>query len=282
MENSMNSVSIKGWRRPNPHRYPYEKGEPHSVKEKFKATKCFDQLGFVGDKWCCSPVIETSEGLILIDAMEPDQEHLDLILEGIKDLGHNPSEVKAVLITHGHVDHWGKADYFRDQFGAKIYMSADDFAYAKSPNTRSPVGPMPFDVDGFIEGGDIFTLGDVSIKIYSTPGHTVGGISFIIPVTDDGVPHKMALWGGLGVPRTHEERVTYLKSCDYFMDVCREEGVDGEIVNHTFVDMTAERLEICRNIIDGVANPFVIGTDATVRFLQELKNNCLEVLEAEK
>ncbi len=274
-------METKGWRPNKGHQYPFEKGERHHVKNPFEPTRVFDQMFFIGDEFCCSPVIETSEGLLMIDAMEPDDQYLQLIIDGIEKMGHRLEELKVILITHGHVDHWGKAEYFREHYGTKIYMSKADEDYAHLPNTRSPFGPMPFDVDGYIEDGDTFKMGETEIKVYATPGHTVGCLSFIIPVTDNGEPHKMALWGGEGLPKNHPDKYVFARSCDYFAEAVRKEGADGEISNHSFTDLTIPRLVVCRNLIRGMGHPFVIGTEATVEFLMTCKYVCEKAIEKE-
>lgn len=55
--------------------------------------------------------------------------------------------------------------------------------------------PITFEVDHFLEDGEELDFGDVKIRCVFTPGHSIGCFSFIIPVTDEGRPHKAALWG---------------------------------------------------------------------------------------
>ena len=56
--------------------------------------------------------------------------------------------------------------------------------------------------------------------------------------------------------------------------MCIVEGVDAEIATHPFVDNTKERLEVCRKITNGTANPFVIGRDAAVRYQHQFRLMC--------
>ena len=44
--------------------------------------------------------------------------------------------------------------------------------------------------------GQKLTLGDTTLTMYLTPGHTLGTISTLIPVKDNGTPHLVAEWGG--------------------------------------------------------------------------------------
>lgn len=108
----------------------------------------------------------------------------------------------------------------------------------------------------------------------STPGHTPGCLSFLIPVTDEGRPHIAALLGGTGIPKSREKQEQYLNSSDYFQSICIKMNVDVEIATHPFIDNTAERIAVCRNIVNGTANPFVIGKDACSRYQQMFTNLC--------
>ena len=100
-------------------------------------------------------------------------------------------------------------------------------------------------------------------------------MSFVIPVTDEGRPHLVALWGGTGVPWTMSDKVDYLESCIRFADITAKLGVDAEISNHPFVDGLIGKLDIIRTITDGIPNPFVIGTDGYKYYERMFANLCL-------
>src|SRR6266404_5204801 len=57
--------------------------------------------------------------------------------------------------------------------------------------------------------GQRLTLGDTTLTLYLTPGHTLGTISTLIPVKDNGKPHLAAEWGGTGFNWTRN-RATYI------------------------------------------------------------------------
>ena len=89
-----------------------------------------------------------------------------------------------------------------------------------------------------------------------------------------------ALWGGTGLPRNHE-LLQYRQSAISFSKLCDEKEVDVEIATHPFVDNRIERFEVVRSIVDGVANPYVIGRDNCRRYEQMFLNLCLRRIEAE-
>ncbi len=261
-------LGYNGWRPNRDHDAPNFGGP----KETYPATKFFDNFAFIGNKNVCCFLVITSEGLVLVDCMNPGDELY--IEQGIKDLGYDPADLKAVLVTHGHGDHYGNADYFRQKYGTKIYMSSVDEAMALTPKTRpdGTISVLGWRVDGYIEGGETYTLGDETISFYATPGHTPGCLSFIIPVKDEGRPHKLMLWGGTGVPMDPELQKKYRQSVLDFTAICAREGVDCEVSNHPFVDQLCERLDVVRVITNGTPNPMVASVDAVARTLNMFKD----------
>ena len=256
-------LGYNGWRPIVDHDPP----SPGKGRDPFPATKFFDNLAFIGNRNVCCFLVITSEGLVLIDCMNPGDELY--IEQCIRDLGYDPADLKAILITHGHGDHYGNAAYFREKYGTKIYMSSVDEAMAIVPKTMPDgrISVLEWRMDGYIESGEKFVLGDEAIEFYATPGHTPGCLSFIIPVTDEGRPHKVMLWGGTGVPADPELQAKYRQSVIEFTAICAKEGVDCEVSNHPFVDQLCERLSVVRVITNGTPNPMVASTDAVARTL---------------
>lgn len=262
------------WRKEREAKQPWnpKKGEIPGKEPVIPATKFFDQLSFIGDEWVGCFVYETKNGIILIDCMEPKEKHKIVLEDGFRDLGLNMEDIKVILISHGHGDHFGYSDKLREKYGCKLYMSAIDEKYAQERKKHQ----LTFSMDGHLDGEGTFSFGGVDIKYYPTPGHTPGSTSFIIPVTDNGVAHKAALWGGSGIPMTEEEMKIYLHSCDYFMDIIKKEGADVDISSHPFLNNTKERLELCRKLTNNVPHPFVSNVDSIVTYHYQFRLDCLK------
>lgn len=232
------------------------------------ATRFFDQLSFIGDEVVGCFVLETSEGLVMLDCMNPDQRSVDIIEQGFEDLGLKPHDLCAIIISHGHGDHYGKAEYFKNKYGAKLYLSEVDHDLAKTTCDWTPWPAVDLPVDHFLQDGEALTFGDTTIQAVHTPGHTMGCFSFIIPVTDEGRPHWVAMWGGSSILPDSDARA-YADSLVKFTALCWENHVDGEISAHPSYDMGLLWLQMVREIVDGVPNPFVLGEEGYHYYQQQ-------------
>ncbi len=81
-------------------------GLPNTA-QKIEPFKVFDNVYYVGLDTIGSYLITTSDGLILMDTTYPDT--ADFILENVRTLGFNPSNINYILVTHGHGDHFAGA-----------------------------------------------------------------------------------------------------------------------------------------------------------------------------
>ena len=151
-----------------------------------KPYKVFDNLYFVGTRIHSSWALTTNDGIILIDtlfdyAVEPE------IVEGLTTLGLDPRSIKYVLISHAHGDHDQGAALLQSRYRAKIVMGAADWDSTLQRPASAPGGVPKRDVVVGAEGTKI-TLGDTTVDVIATPGHTPGTLSYIFPVRDSGTP----------------------------------------------------------------------------------------------
>jgi len=78
--------------------------------------------------------------------------------------------VKAILLTHTHPDHSGKANALADHFGVKVMARREEFDFFK--------GGGRLLVDHLFEGEETLDLDGEEISVLHTPGHTAGGLCF--------------------------------------------------------------------------------------------------------
>lgn len=233
-------------------------------------TQLFDNFYYVGVSSVGAYAIKTREGIILIDALNTSEDGVNVIEAGLKKFGLNPADVKYIVVTHGHGDHFGAAGYFAQKYGTHVMMSAADWDLVAKPPMR-PAGAPPArfsppparDLDA--RDGMVLSLGGQDIRIVETPGHTPGTISLLVPVTVHGQKHLLAMWGGTGVPRDLEMRAKYIASSERFAAISEKAGADIELSNHPFVDDSLTRMDDLRAHPRG-ANPFVIGRGAYAKY----------------
>src|SRR5947207_32486 len=235
--------------------------------------KVFDNLYFVGEKEYSAWAVNTSDGIILIDTIW-DYSVEDAVVGGLRKLGLDPARLKYALVSHAHIDHIGGAKHLQDKFGTRILMSEADWQLAEaSPRLRTK--PKR---DMVVVDGQKLTLGDTSITMYLTPGHTLGTVSTLIPVRDNGRPHLAAEWGGTGFNFQHarERFETYAASAKRFGDIVTQAGAHVHIGHHTNQDGSKTKMPALEKRKAGEPHPYAIGNDAVRRYIK-VAEDCARV-----
>lgn len=112
---------------------------------------------------------ETMEAVVL----DPGGDS-DYLISQIDKIG---AKVKYILLTHGHVDHVGGVVDLKRKYNVPFYIhKADEEMIMMGTEV---FGDLPV-ADGYIKEGDIITFGNLKVKCIHTPGHTPGGVCFLI------------------------------------------------------------------------------------------------------
>jgi len=160
-------------------------------------TRIFENLYFIGFNDVGAWAIDTSDGLILIDSLNSPDEARDVLVPGLVKMGLDPSRIEYVIVGHGHNDHVGGASYLQDAYGARIMLSAPDWDLALAG--ARPDRPRPRR-DMVVVDGQTVTLGDTTVTLAITPGHTEGTLAILIPVRHRGSTHTAVLFSGTAMP----------------------------------------------------------------------------------
>jgi metallo-beta-lactamase class B len=241
------------------------RGTPPASSWHAEPVKVFDNLYFVGMTEYSAWAVVTSAGIIVIDTIY-DYSVEDEIVGGLKKLGLDPANIKYAIVSHAHVDHDGGARYLQDHFGTRIVLSAADWNLFES-NTPEAARPKR---DIVATDGYKLTLGDTTLTLHLTPGHTPGTISTLIPVKDGGRPHLAAEWGGTGFnfTQTQANYQAYVDSAKRFSDIVGKAGADIILSNHTNYDGSKVKLPALATRKPGDPHPYVVGNESVRRYLK--------------
>src|SRR5678815_4229127 len=144
--------------------------------------KVFDNLYFVGQSEYSAWALKTSDGLLLFDTLF-DYSVEDEVAGGLTKLGLDASTIRYAVVTHPHPDHHGGAKFLQDRYKSRVVMSAADWDVIDRLNGTKPTR------DIVAVDGQKLTLGDTTLTLYVTPGHTPGTLSMVFPVGDNGRTH---------------------------------------------------------------------------------------------
>jgi len=237
-------------------------GPPDRSTWHAEPVKVFDNLYFFGQSEYSVWAITTSEGIIVLDTIF-DYSVEDEVVEGMKKLGLDPAKIKYAVVSHAHPDHDGGAKYLQDHYGTRVIMSPADWdVLDKRTNGTKPKRDLE------ATDGQKLTLGDTTVTLYITPGHTPGTISSVFPVKDNGATHVVALWGGVGLNSDRASLQNYIRSDQRFAGIVKEAGADIILANHTDWDGSKVNLPALARRAPGSRNPYIVGNAKVLNFLK--------------
>lgn len=246
-------------------------------------------LYYVGTKPASSHLIDTGDGLILLDSGY--RELLPLVIENIETLGFHVKDIRYILHSHGHIDHIGATKQLVALSGAKTAIGREDRDYANGKRDLTYAKELglrydsTFEPDILLDDGDVLTLGNVAIRCLHTPGHTEGTMSYFFQPDVPGRTLMAAMHGGIGVntmSRSFLQRyglpLTLRDSFRAGLTRLRQEHVDILMPNHQDQWNTLERFARKQA---GDADAF-IDDRAWPAYLDRAEMKLNELLEDEK
>lgn len=163
-----------------------------------------DNMYYVGDKDVSSHLFDTGEGLLLLDTGYPYASYL--LFEAIREMGFEPKDVKWILHSHGHLDHFGATRILVERYGCKTYFPEIDLPlldekkelnwYEEFNLNYEPPYDLYFKPDVLVKPGDVLQFGNTRVEFFAQGGHTPGTmcLRFTLP---GGL--KAAMLGGIGM-----------------------------------------------------------------------------------
>jgi metallo-beta-lactamase class B len=168
-------------------------GLPPEPQVEIPPTKIFDNLYYFGFNTVGGWALTTSAGIVLIDTLNSTDDAQKVIEPAMQKLGLDPTQIKYIIVQHGHADHFGGASYLQEKYGAKVVMGAADWDIITAPGRGRGARPVPRrDID-VTHNGQQLTVGDTTFTFALTPGHTPGSIALFFPIKQRGQRHTASL-----------------------------------------------------------------------------------------
>ena len=241
----------------------------HHYEGAMEPIRILDNLWFVGCFSASSHLIDTGEGLILLDTGYEDTTFL--LVDSIYKLGYKPTDVRYIIHTHWHDDHTGATAGFVKISGAKTMISEKD----------APKSQQYFIPDILLKDGDVVTLGNTSIRIVETPGHTYGTISLFFDAKEGEHIYHVGMFGGAGCNTLKKGHFDYPQCREDYrasLGTLRKEPVEVFIGNHVWNNDTENKGLARKN---GGENPFV-DEILWIRFLNFCEDRLDQVIREEQ
>jgi metallo-beta-lactamase class B len=233
--------------------------------------KVFDNLYFVGGKVHSAWALTTREGIILFDTVYTYNSE-ELVVGGMKKLGLDPKDIKYLVVSHAHQDHIGGAELVQSRYGARVVMSEPDWTLVeKVPKRFKTMAPKR---DIVATDGMKLKLGESTVSIWFTPGHTDGTTSFTFQVLDRGRAVNVVYSGGTALVYEWDQPdwsirnlQTYIDSQRHLAAEAKRTGATVLLSNHSEFDEAEKKNRMLAGRGDG-PHPYEIGADWVQRYFQ--------------
>ena len=180
--------------------------------------RVFDNVWWMGSRSVGVLVIDTGDGLVMIDSGSSSTE-AEYIVQSFSETGLDASAVKLIVISHEHFDHYGGLPYFTKEVCPKALtaMSRTGWNFLQTvPTEFAFTQPRPDKIDILIDDGLCLAVGNTKLLCIATPGHSAGCISFIFNSSLHGEKIRVGMMGGSAVWPNFPETRLYASSIEYF------------------------------------------------------------------
>jgi metallo-beta-lactamase class B len=253
---------------------PAPRENPNRKATYMTPMKAFDDMYWMGTPSTSSWLLTSSDGYILYDTQGVyDAE--DVLIGGIKKLGLDPAKVKYVIVSHAHGGEVGGAYLFQSRYGSHIVMN--DWDMVEESVNGFPKGKPKRDI--VATDGMKITVGNRTVSIYLTPGHTPGTISSIFQVHDNGKPLTIVYSGGteFNFPNDVPHFDQYLASERKLASLAAAANATIILNNQSQFNGAAIKLRMLKDRHPGEPHPLDVGTNAVARYFK-IEDECAQAV----
>ena len=174
--------------------------------------RIFGNVWYVGDSWVCVHLIDTADGLLLIDSGNCGA--TAMLVQAIWEAGFNPADVRWIIHSHGHFDHFGSALFFQRMFGTKLYLGEPDARMFRERPWLSMIYEGACDTyelfqpDHEIHDGEEIAFGNTVMTFRLVPGHTDGCIAAFFDAREGERTVRCGYYGGFGFNTLEKDYLT--------------------------------------------------------------------------
>lgn len=250
---------------------PSRKGK---ARRQIPPQQVFDNLYYVGAGNVASWAIDTGKSIVLVDALNNDEQAQQYIIDGLSALGLGNKPISHLIISHGHGDHYGGFELIESVYNPRIVMSKIEWDYLENDKFASYRWGNKPNRDMAVANGETLEVNGTELTLYVTPGHTPGTLTIVFPVIDGGTEHRAVLWGGTGLnygpdlPRIK----SYTESAMAMKRLVKEQNIDVFLSNHPGRAGTRGKLEALSNRQNDQNHAFVQGQDVVLEAFKLLEN----------
>lgn len=205
-------------------------------------------------------LVKDKDFSILIDCGTP--QGFDNMIKNIKKCGSEPEGIKYVFGTHGHYDHVGAAALLKNKFGCEIYLHGQDVKRVERGDGIKTTAELlygekfeAFKVDHILKGEEKFEFNNFSMEVIHTPGHTPGGVCYVLNIS--GLRVLIAadtLYGGFS-PKIGSDETAWMESLEKLCNLDVDLMITGHM-NPTLLGDAKDRLKSAKDSFGIYYNPW--------------------------
>ena len=251
---------------------PAPREDPNRKATYMQPKRAFDDVYWLGTESTSAWLLTSDDGYILYDtAYVYDAE--DVLIGGMQKLGLDPAKVKYVIVSHGHRGESGGAYLFQSRHGARIVTA--DWDLIEGSLYGYPTGKPKRDIAA--TDGMKVTVGNRTVTLYLTPGHTPGTISGIFQVLDQGKPLTVVYSGGteFNFPNDVAHFDQYLASERRLASLAAAAGATIILNNQSQFNGAADKLRMLADRQPGERHPLNVGAEAVARYFK-IEDECAQ------